>query len=96
MVTDALTTLREARERIKGGWCQGTARQTIAGQDHYCLVAALFQSRRALSAQYRAENIIRALIGDTVIHAWNDKPGRTKSQVLDLIDRAIALEESHP
>jgi hypothetical protein len=37
-----------------------------------------------------ARDLIRSACGTKVISLWNDKPGRTKQEVLDLLDGIIA------
>jgi hypothetical protein len=77
-VTQALIA---GRRRIEEGWCQGVMRTWGA----VCAVGAISRNPKALEVLQRA-------IGEgCYIPKWNDMPGRSKEDVLDLYDRAIAL-----
>lgn len=88
--------IRDALQRAKDdllthGWTQGAYR-TGCGE---CISEAF---RRVLGvdtyfSQY--QTIARAL-GVANISQWNDAPGRTPEQVLDLFDRAIGPPVSMP
>lgn len=86
-VTENLTA---AKKLLEQGWCQGSPRVG----DSYCILGALYirtHGNTHSSVAVKASEIIRsALPGHPLIHKWNDKPGRTKSEVLSLMDRAIA------
>lgn len=100
--------LRDARRIIaEKGWTQGVYRSPYTGG--YCLVGALecAQRRTHLSVHHTA----RDLVWDTIweqypldpsrdrpyvgMAGWNDMPGRTKDEVLAVLDKTILkLEES--
>lgn len=85
--------LREARDiLIEEGWTQG-AYVTPRG---YCAVGACSHVSPARYASPITTSIIMPLWealaaeGIDYIFEWNDAPGRTKEEVIDLFDRAIA------
>lgn len=87
--------LRNARALIEKGWTQGLLARNKDGEGafsdateavSFCAVGACVRS--GVSCGH-----LKKLLGvDTT--SWNDTPGRTKEEVLDLFDRAIALAES--
>ena len=85
--------LREAREKVKKGWCQ----HAFAIDKHglrvprdsnsavaFCMTGALDNATGASAYLYKAVR------GDSVVD-YNDSPRRTKAQVLAAFDRAIVL-----
>ena len=98
-------TLQRAREIIdEQGWAQGTYRNHRG----YCVLGALAQASWQQTAlmipakdlvwdtiqeQYpRDPTKIRVYVG---IAGWNDSPGRTKDEVLAVLDKTILkLEEA--
>jgi hypothetical protein len=67
------------------GWCQGNLKNR---QGNFCIVGAhleLSWRRRAVSNQAFAA--LKRRLGDN-ISLWNDAPGRTKEEVIELIRRA--------
>lgn len=91
-----------ARERIAKGWTQGTyaidanGRKTIASADDaacWCLLGAIqgpsgFPKREVV---FHLTNLASTVAGlPTTIAEWNDQPGRTRAEVLALIDQALA------
>lgn len=95
--------LKRTRELVAQGWCQEAFAKTKHGQPcawsepeagQFCISGAV---RRAAYSQgrgnryelwKRAGDAIRLIVPDFV--SWNDEPGRTQQEVLDLLDRAIA------
>lgn len=93
--------LRKTRELLSHGWCQYRQVRIIEGVTCRCLSQALFEAGQQAPPAWRrgAANAIRKAIvrreGYTPtarlsvrIDWWNDATGRTKGEVLDLIDDA--------
>lgn len=78
--------LKAAQNRIrKYGWTQHTIGDKTIG---FCAAGAIYEGRAIYSNKYRAVDALEQLI-DVELTSWNDKPGRTKRQVLGLFQRAI-------
>jgi hypothetical protein len=84
-LSPATQALIEGRQQIEAGWCQGIARMAGA----VCTAAAVSHSLNAIQMLYRA-------LGHERIVDFNDAADRTKEDVLDLYDRAIALSLNAP
>jgi hypothetical protein len=100
MRTEILTALIETRRLIDAGWVQWIWEDDKRG---YCLVGALKHtcsvSEYVFSVEdytvYRAaHDRLRAQLPASArrfsLMGWNDELSRTKAEVLDLLDRAIA------
>ena len=85
--------LRAARETlaVPGVWVQGNPTHRFADTDSAdqceCLSTAIGQMRRA-------RKFARRVLADGVLTEWNDAPGRTLPEVLDVLQRAAELAES--
>ena len=85
--------LMRGRSRIERGWCQGK----MASPTGVCAIGALSGAVVYGHEAERAVKILNLAIGEGSSQSWhdvirwNDAPGRTKEEVLDLYDRAIAL-----
>ncbi len=95
---EVVRVLQEARVTVAKGWCQHRFAQRI-GQvnlywtddaDAYCIAAAVNRAELIHGKGPEAWNLIRRVIGSDPI-SWQDQPGRTQTEVLGVIDRAIAL-----
>lgn len=70
------------------GWCQGMysdANQRI------CLTEGLYRAGKQLNFEDYDE--LQKVVGSFVglsFTGWNDAPGRTKEEVLEMLDKAIA------
>ena len=95
----AATVLVEARKLIEKGWCQGSDQLVMVElPDAFCPIGAInfiegYSSRK--SAVPRAHTIVSARLSEApvpqAISIWNDKPGRTKPEVLAAFDKAIEI-----
>lgn len=67
------------------GWCQGTYGDDSVG---YCIMGA---TSEACPRGIPWSSIVDTLQGLVTcrLSAWNDAPGRTKEEVIDLLDSAI-------
>lgn len=77
--------LKGARALIEQGWTQGLDHDVVDGVDCYCLSGALAQQKDWQDAS----ELLHSLRPDFV--DWNDRPDRTKEEVLELLDQAIEL-----
>lgn len=90
--------LGEARDELANGWTQGTY---ATSQGSVCAVGAI--ERAALrnmdivaagKAQQEINRLTQEIYGDSRVQVFNDRPGTTKQDVLDLFDKCIiGLEE---
>src|SRR6267154_2742027 len=101
-----IKVLCDTRALLEQGWCQGAARRLCSdGSMAYCVGRALhvalggYDSKSKLD-YVRISNIVaRAALPFGTIHdipGWNDDPGRTKKEVLAVMDKAIALSLGLP
>jgi len=77
-------------------WGQGDYRSLDGnGRMCYCLIGALAEGNMSSSLEIGTSSeleFIRSFLGRPV-HKWNDEPGRTKQDVLDLLERAVVEME---
>jgi hypothetical protein len=96
--------LREARALIERGWCQKDTAIDRKGNsvDVFSPLATRWCIYGAVAA-ITENNYVPADIADVLreglpvgalVSQWNDTPGRTQAEVLDLFDRAIAKAEA--
>jgi hypothetical protein len=91
---DVTKLLIEGRERIEQGWCQGR----FEAKGSFCMLGAIRYDHQTTKWRRAArKRLARALgLGQEAdgnhIPNWNDAPGRTKDEVLQAFDRAIAGE----
>jgi hypothetical protein len=96
--------LEEAKRLlVDRGWCQGAMAKDEFGVEcdedapeacHFCLAGALVRARTNLGegSVQAAENAIADVLGldkSYLYVNWNDRAGRTKEQVLSVMDLAI-------
>lgn len=102
-VTDALLAVRR---RIRRGWCQGPEYRLcwtrLGPGREFCLTGAVLcdphsDHRRILLLlkmailELRGEERPAIFPGDLTVLHYNEAPGRTKAEVLAVVDRAIAI-----
>lgn len=74
------------------GWVQRKASSTENGKHSFCLVGALNSVVTDPMVERDARKVLYAILGkDDSIICWNDRPGRTKNQVLGLLRKAIKV-----
>lgn len=101
----AKEVLIRGRARLEKGWCQGASARDENGYTvganlpvatSFCIFGALTYEDRydgTLDARQLVREVLGAKLGDGAIATYNDAPGRTKEEVLALVDKAIALAE---
>lgn len=104
--------LARARELVEQGWCQETMARDKKGRAADCLgeapVAFCLWGARERAAYdtlpgaapdvplpVRIYNQIRELTGGG-LHVFKDRPGRTRGEVLGLLDRALEAAKEKP
>jgi hypothetical protein len=99
------SALRAARAKIERGWCKNdyavdeeglSVLPTNPRATNFCAVGALRSLGLHIDLFIEAERALSSQIGWEVVVDWNDKRGRTKQDVLDLYDQAIASLEKAP
>lgn len=100
--------LENARGQVEKGWCQGAYAKDVNGETVWIHSphAAAWDVWGALTMPFRfpdrkepktliksAWQILSDIVGEP-FHEWQDKPGRTKDEVLAIISKAtdIALQ----
>lgn len=80
--------LRRAKRKIEAGWCKGYYER----QGSCCADGALILAARHFDERHKARSALRAVVGRqwSRIEHWNDAKERTKRQVLEAFDKAIA------
>ena len=99
-MTILVEQLQEVRALLEAGWCQGALARAGNNREvppesstavRFCLVGAIQRVWQPATPLWPLTVAInKALPGSTATSFWNDTPGRTKAQVLALVDRAIA------
>ena len=100
-----LEVLVRARANVKKGWCQESSAKDTYGFSvaywqpeacFWCIMGAIWKACGSIDAIHgeKAEAVIRDILDEKYISQWNDKPGRTKQEVLDLFDKAISIEQA--
>lgn len=82
-------TLLMARDRIERGWCQGQAHAPHG----VCLLGALYDAPGEKARKMAVSRMMIAIkntgFAAGSISEYNDVPGRTKEEILAIIDDAI-------
>lgn len=89
--------LTEARELIRAGWTQGDYTSIEDGKVCYCAVGAVRKAAGLLGggelfdnpSYDGAINRLHRVVGGSIPY-WNDVYGRTREEVVEAFDRAIA------
>ena len=83
---DVTKLLIEGRERIERGWCKYNLQLGNA----VCALGAIGWGERPSETKIEARRRLSAAVGTDRIPHWNDAPERTKQDILDAFDAAIA------
>lgn len=79
------STLMEAKKLIeRRGWVQ----RALCTSDGYCITGAIAAVQENESLRDLAFDCIRKECASNLVVKWNDQKGRTKRQVINLIDKA--------
>lgn len=80
--------LKRARGFIADGWCQGS----MYIGDSVCLVGGVDRAAQNSSDYHAVLLYLQLFLPDRAMYltSWNDRPERTKEEVLELYDKAIA------
>lgn len=85
-----LETLKEARRLLAIHWIQGFSNV----DDGYCLSEAVWHAAKTLgTSNGRARNRLYEVIPGSIV-GFNDTPGRTQAEILEVVDKAIANEST--
>lgn len=88
-------TLIKAKQRIVKGFCKHSFARRFDGTPcsnsdpdaaSFCIIGSLIGS-----GVNETINFLRSLSGSDSLTSWNDAPGRTQDEVLELLDKAICL-----
>jgi hypothetical protein len=109
---EAIQVLKDARALIHKGWHQKAFWRNSAGlscrseqAESCCLVGAIIKASQARissgiavtsDAQIRVEAALQVFVPSGDFYGWNDETGRTKEEVLALVDTAILSLEGTP
>lgn len=100
----ALERLKEVRTFLtESKWIQGSYRKPLPeGGEGYCLSGAIRYAPSSIACvpdfafdvcpKCQNDEVVRKSLGTIIsdqIHVWNDRAGRTKDEVLKLLDKAI-------
>jgi hypothetical protein len=98
--------LAKAKELVEKGWTQRYFAVDADGDEvcwdskfacKFCAMGALYRASGRLGygtdVAIAARGIVINLIPGTILGAWNDLPGRTQEQVVNLLDVAIGRLE---
>lgn len=70
----------------RDGWCQGESRDP---QGRHCALGALMEAGSVTAVMRGGVRLKRSLgLEDTSVAFWNDRPERTKEQVIEALERA--------
>ena len=103
-VSAVADNLREARALIERGWTQNMFARANKRRVHvmspsartFCIVGALMRVRQTPSCVDVTDEMraLRFATSQDNLATWNDAPERTHAEVLEALDKAIALAES--
>lgn len=99
---NAVQVLMEGKKLIERGWCQGALARNEGGLrvpiydsrvTSVCSVGALVAGSAEHGDVCEAEDLLRVAAGvyHSDVPTWNDDPQRTKEEVIQAFDDAIAL-----
>ena len=85
---------------VKAGWCQGAGSRNAEGREvrsaapdavSWCLTGGITASSLVTERGWlRMTDAIREIVGKDIT-GWNDAPGRTQGEVVELLERVEAL-----
>lgn len=84
---DTLTVLIKAKKLVEINWVDHIPRNA----DEHCMLTAMIE---AGDSAFKACRAFIPIIGTSAPGSFNDTPGRTLAEVLDVFDKAIANERA--
>jgi hypothetical protein len=96
-MTEVSDTLRAARKLIEKpeNWCQTNYCETVGGVQRCCVFGAVSMAAPNTDVSVTAIRALRTQMGRPgTLEGFNDHPDTTHAMVLDLLTRAIAMEEA--
>lgn len=101
MMTEHEILTRAHRLLSGSGWCQGQPHSYDWGGDTYCLEGVIGQVACGDPQAFiwddhdagPVEKLLCGLTSTNDLAGWNDCPGRTKQEVLDLLETAAAITQ---
>lgn len=97
--SETLRNLRAARAKLERGWTQVAQARDARGEPvergapeavAWCLLGAIHPKHECVGDTCRVLTSVLGVDRSRFV-SWNDAKGRTQAEVLDAIDRAIAL-----
>ena len=89
-------TILQTKDWCQGNYARDANKKPVIASDpsavSYCLVGAIWAATPIIDWHLRAEisECLQLLNGNSIPTKWNDQKGRTKQEVIDLLDKAIA------
>lgn len=96
IVADIARELRAHPER----WCQGPSAMNAEGHEvgsneddavAWCLEGHVWARTQMFALPVSTFFLLRAALGQEVLFSWNDAPGRTVSDVIQLCEKAAGI-----
>lgn len=96
---EAIRILEEAKVKLKKGWCQGAFAlnewgETVSSRSpmahRWCLMGAIESSANKAVSGSAVMTTVMEVTGIGGLARFNDAPGRTQAEVIEVLDRAIA------
>jgi hypothetical protein len=99
---EVLLALRRAKALLEEGWCQNTPRTfSLDGDAQYCMSGAVHASHGSISVVQEALRLLKMkMIANYPLELgtlsdWNDRIGRSKKEVVRLVQETIWDLEQH-
>lgn len=104
--SETVEILKAMRVKLANGWTQGVAARNANGVEvlsvdpkacSYCLMGALWslgKVRRKSAVEIELIQTLRDAGIKAMLPTYNDAPGRTKEEILALVDKTIERLES--
>lgn len=104
MNTELTALLRKARGYVERGWTREVGARNTLGMEtsstnryaiRWCTIGAMERANAGPGEMVsHGRALLLSLIPDISLAGWNDAPGRTQQDVLNLFDRAIEKAEN--
>jgi TolB-like protein len=93
-----VSDLTEARKLLEKGWTQNAYARNANGVAvdeenpnacSFCVRGALNRAHASLETHLLVGRVVKERTGGLWVHLWNDAPGRTREEVLAMIDEIL-------